>query len=401
LKETEEAFYKIINDAPPPYTLYYSTAIETKNINYQKETADLSISMNLLANAEWFTAMQRALKAAWAVQDGLNATGRKKDWELDEWPWWGTSKTNPFGQSKRKKYDIPMEFELVNQQGGVIGRQTARLDPSIYISTDFIVEFNKNTSSILTFYGVNANDISDNLTIRVASVNRSSPETARFAITAVSGKEFPKYQVQTRRTAFTDSRDGRKYKAIEIGALTWMAENLNFNAKGSKCYGEGETYKYYHNRGYIDKPRYSPSEIQANCQKYGRLYDWNTAMKACPKDWHLPSREEWYILELSIADDKSGKFLKATSGWNGYNGKSGNGTDAYGFSALPGGRGRSDGSFRSVGSDGYWWGSSEQGYGRQANSKSMHYNNDYLGYYYHSDSDDKDNLLSVRCVKDD
>jgi len=56
LKETEETFYKIINAADPPYTLYYSTVIETGKINYQEETADLSISLNLLANAEWFVA---------------------------------------------------------------------------------------------------------------------------------------------------------------------------------------------------------------------------------------------------------------------------------------------------------------------------------------------------------
>jgi hypothetical protein len=37
--------------------------------------------------------------------------------------------------------------------------------------------------------------------------------------------------------------------------------------------------------------------------------------------------------------------LKATSGWNNYNGQSGNGLDEYGFSALPGGYGDSGGSY--------------------------------------------------------
>ena len=155
---------------------------------------------------------------------------------------------------------------------------------------------------------------------------------------------------------FTDSRDGKKYKTVSIGTQTWMAENLNYNASGSKCYDNNP----------------------ANCQKYGRLYNWNTAMKACPKGWHLPSNEEWYVL-CHFADNNcvekeegitlegtqeeqwrqffdfalkeqnmAGKFLKSTSGWNNNQGKPDNGTDAYGFSALPGGK-YSDGSFNFIG----------------------------------------------------
>jgi len=390
LKETEETFYKIINSAPPPYTLYYSTVIETKNINYQKETADLNISLNLLANTEWFNAMRRALKAAQAVFDGLNATNRKKDWGLDKWPKQGVSGTNPFAAEERsgggyaryydysrKQYDIPVEFELVNQKGRVIGRQTVRLNPYFIIGENFIIDL-KNESSILTFNEVKANDISDNLTIRLASVNGAPPKTARFPITAVSTKEFLEY---SRRTAFTDSRDGRKYKAVEIGAQTWMAENLNFNTEGSRCYDDKEE----------------------NCQKYGKLYDWNTAMKICPKGWHLPSNEEWKTLIIFVGSSEGTK-LKFTNGWDSYEGKSGNGTDMYGFSALPGGYGYSsrdsddDQNFLNLGSLGFWWSSSEKSnnlacYWEMYYSKERAYDS-YYGAYK------EDELRSVRCVKD-
>jgi len=384
LKETEDTFYKIINSADPPYTLYYSTVIETKNIDYKKETADLSISLNLQANVEWFGALQRSLKAAQAVMDGLNATGRKSDgWELGRWPEYSyrVTDTNPF--DRWQEYNISVEFELVNQQGMVIGRQTAELNPSFNISKNFVVGFETNESRTLTFDDVNANDISDNLVIRLTSVNDEPPETAKFPITAVSTKEFPEHQFKIKRTTFTDSRDGKKYGAVEIYAQTWMAENLNYAEKDSKCYD--------------DKP--------ANCQKYGKLYNWNTAMKACPKGWHLPSDDEWQILVNFAGDTRTtiGKNLRAKSGWNDNN----NGTDSYGFFALPGGYGHSnDGwngnfhyiyhNFYDVGKHGSWWSATEYWTTRDAYIRYTYYHT-YMG----SPSINKSSLLSVRCIKDD
>jgi len=171
---------------------------------------------------------------------------------------------------------------------------------------------------------------------------------------------------------FTDSRDGKKYRTVVIGNQIWMAENLNYNASGSKCYD--------------NKP--------ANCQKYGRLYNWSTAKTACPKGWHLPSRTEWEVLTEEVGGEKTeGKVLKATSGWN-YDRKSGNGTDAYGFSALPGGQ-SSDGLFNSGGGGGYWWSSSELS-ASNACSRDVYYDNERAVYT----SSDKSKLYSVRCLKD-
>jgi len=358
LKETEEIFYKIINSAAPPYSLFYSTAIETKNINYQKETADLNINIYLFANLEWFNAMQRALKAAKAVMDGLNATNRRKEWGLDKWPEQGRmSNANPF--ASRKEYDIPIEFELVNQKGKVIGRQVAKLNPFFSINSNFTIRFTPNSSSILTFKAVNANDISDNLTIRLASVNLASPETARFPISAISTKEPPDI---IKRISFIDSRNGIRYEAVEIGSQTWMAENLNYNVSGSKCY----------------------KNDPANCDKYGKLYDWETAMKVCPEGWHLPSKKEWEIL----ADFTKYRSLKAKRGW----GERYNGTDDFGFKALPGGDGRSNGSFSNIGAGGFFWSASEY------NSKTAYFKKNEEEIW---NSVDKSYLFSVRCLQDD
>ncbi|MDR0515984.1 MAG: fibrobacter succinogenes major paralogous domain-containing protein [Fibromonadaceae bacterium] len=192
---------------------------------------------------------------------------------------------------------------------------------------------------------------------------------------------------------------GQTYRTVVIGTQTWMAENLNYDVSGSECY-DNKT---------------------ENCTTYGRLYDWATAMSLlsscnltscsgqvsakhkgiCPSGWHIPSNADWDKL-MRYADGTSGtdspydsptarRYLKAASGWV----SDGNGTDAHGFSALPGGFGSSGVDFYNAGSGGYWWSSSEYQVS-VAYLRLMHY---YLAYggcnhYY------KGNLLSVRCLQD-
>jgi uncharacterized protein (TIGR02145 family) len=174
-----------------------------------------------------------------------------------------------------------------------------------------------------------------------------------------------------------------------VGAQTWMAENLNYNVEGSKCY----------------------SNTSANCNKYGRLYDWSTAMKLplscnsnsclnqiqpkhqgiCPSGWHIPSKDDWDALMNFVgASSTAGKYLKAKSGWN----SNGNGTDLYGFSALPGGYGSSSGTSENVGSLGRWWSTRDDG--NYAYSRSIHYDRENVISQGYS----KSLLYSVRCVKD-
>jgi len=189
LKETEETFYQTINTADPPYTLYYSTDIQRGRIDYQEETLDLSITINLSPNVRWFDALDRLLMAVDAVSDGLNSTNRKHDWGLDGWPRNGVSGTNPFN-SYSKEYSITAVFELVNERGRAIGSRSVRLNPyfSIERKSDgkMITKFSENIRRTVDFNGVKADDISDNLAIRVASVNGAPPQNARFTISAAS-----------------------------------------------------------------------------------------------------------------------------------------------------------------------------------------------------------------------
>jgi uncharacterized protein (TIGR02145 family) len=155
-----------------------------------------------------------------------------------------------------------------------------------------------------------------------------------------------------------------------------MAENLSYAAAGSKC-GNGSSLS--------DANTFT-------CDTYGRLYNWATAMSACPSGWHLPSDAEWDVLMTAVGGSSTaGAKLKATSGWN----SGGNGTDVYGFAALPGGYGSSDGYFDSVGRYGYWW-SATEGDASNAYYRPMDFN--YEGAYWSNYN--KDYLFSVRCLQD-
>jgi len=174
--------------------------------------------------------------------------------------------------------------------------------------------------------------------------------------------------------SFTDPRDKRTYKIVKIGNQIWMAENLNYDAKGSKHYNNSSQ------NGVI----------------YGRLYDWDTAKSACPSGWHLPSKEEWSTL-ASFAGEigSAGLKLKATNGWNKNEQlNSGNGLDSFGFAALPGGCRKPDGNFINAGYCGYWWSDSNHNT-TSAYGLKMDNDREYVDFSnYH-----KHHLFSVRCVK--
>jgi len=199
--------------------------------------------------------------------------------------------------------------------------------------------------------------------------------------------------------------DGETYKTVKIGEQVWMAKNLNYNALGSKC-GDGSSLS---------------SANTETCKTYGRLYNWATAMNlpdscnssicssqigakhqgVCPSGWHIPSDAEWEALSSYVESDKDcsscdAEYLKATSGWS----SDGNGNDAYGFAALPGGAGYLDGSFGTVGDVGYWWSASE--YSEWNSSNVAYYVNMYYEreFVFYNGGNGKSALFSVRCLKD-
>jgi len=180
------------------------------------------------------------------------------------------------------------------------------------------------------------------------------------------------------QNTFTDQRDGKTYKTVNIGGQTWMARNLDYAGE------DGDIGVCLNN-----EPK--------NCEKYGRLYKWESAMLACPDGWHLPDYDEWQTLVNSAGGDIAGRKLRAKSGWEKWNceitvvdnrGRTTKvnkcNSDNFGFSALPS---SNEGKF------GFWWTASENYSGATAiiipnNSEDVR-----------RDSYSKSQTLSIRCLK--
>lgn len=185
--------------------------------------------------------------------------------------------------------------------------------------------------------------------------------------------------------SFTDSRDGQSYDVVKIGSLTWMAENLNYETETSAC----------------------PEGDSRNCKRLGQLYTWVDAKTVCPEGWHLPTKSDFAeLISAASRDDArplAGAALKSRDGWF----KKGNGTDDFGFNALPAGyRGaisKADdgtiygGKFEGIGGYAYFWSATEDSENPESNAY-------YLFLSFSSDAASlnafaKDDYRSVRCVR--
>lgn len=166
-----------------------------------------------------------------------------------------------------------------------------------------------------------------------------------------------------------DGSNGNSSPSVRIGSQVWMAKNLNEDVPGSTCYN--------------DDP--------ANCKKYGRLYTWDAAKKACPSGWHLPSKMEFETLLKYVGASGEERYdnLRDTS-WK-------NGTNKFGFSALPAGDYLgADEIFSGLGRYASFWTSSTNSYDGERYFLYIYECDAFVGY----DGVSRD-LYSVRCLQDD
>ena len=201
------------------------------------------------------------------------------------------------------------------------------------------------------------------------SVNSTSSSTD----STKTDKKSSTYSAET--NTLTDHRDNQVYKTVTIGLQVWMAQNLNYETDDSYCYNDDT----------------------ANCEKYGRLYKWESALRACPGVWHLPTKMDFETLFEAVGGEGiAGTKLKSSSGWgeNLY-GESGDGSDDFGFSALPVGFKSIKGPCYKQGQTAHFWSSTEI-------DADIVYNI-YLNSKFKSGTMDtihKLMAISVRCLKD-
>jgi len=200
-------------------------------------------------------------------------------------------------------------------------------------------------------------------------------------------------EVFGRAVTFTDSRDGKSYRSVKMDGKWWMAENLNYNTgkEASLCDGSATDY----------------------CGKYGRLYDWTTAMNTdeeyktgkwdgdvvkhqgiCPAGWYLPDTAIWakMIEDLGGSELASVK-LRRIGAWNASVGGGTNGADVFGFSALPGGF--NDWKSGDTKGWGYWWLVNDD-----INDGNWAYDVQMMSNSVAIERRNKNWKISVRCVAD-
>jgi len=203
-------------------------------------------------------------------------------------------------------------------------------------------------------------------------------------------------------------------ESVKIGTQVWMKKNLNIETERDlPCYDGNPDSCAKRNRikKIIDKDSWCYENKASNCAKYGRLYNWQSAKATCESiGWRLPDTADWERLVNAVGGyTVAGKKLKAKSGWkwDKEKNRSGNGTDDYGFSALPGGSMEPNEDFYGVGYWGCWWTNTlaeEEEPRTHAYLLCIYRNNDSI-----VDIDDNENNYSLRrrnrgyyarCIKD-
>ena len=203
--------------------------------------------------------------------------------------------------------------------------------------------------------------------------------------------------------------DGNIYGTLAIGSQTWLSQNIK-----TTHYPDGtpiplvtdpiEWANLGDNNSDAAYCWYNNDEFSFK-DMYGALYTFAAATNGdfsgtnvqgvCPDGWHLPNDAEWSQLDDYLAANGfsgiEGIALKATNGW--FN--PGNGTNNYGFSALPCGyRNYLDGNFELATLYGYMW-SSTQTTEHFAWNRYFSFSYEYIGRYLAN----KSIGFSVRCIK--
>ena len=246
--------------------------------------------------------------------------------------------------------------------------------------SDFLISPSKeSSSSAKSCSSAKSSTKSSSSSAKSSSSDESSSSYEESSSSAESSSSLAVRQqcnVKTVENCFMDERDGQTYRTVKIGNKLWMAENLAYG-----IYTDTSLCPYY------DKLN--------DCVKYGGLYYWEKAMESCPFGWHLPDSTEWEELFKTVGKrSEAAKVLRSKTDWLFEK----NGTDDFGFSALPAGSRSGSGRYSGFGDVAAFW----------AYDKWVYQKDWSLSVWLYRDDDTPDigsvfNAydLSVRCIRDE
>jgi uncharacterized protein (TIGR02145 family) len=207
--------------------------------------------------------------------------------------------------------------------------------------------------------------------------------------------------------AFTDL-DGNTYQTVRIGDLCWMAENLKVthyaNDEQIPHVTDGSTWADLSTGAWCEY-----NNDPANYETYGILYNWyavNDSRGLAPDGWHVATDDEWKQLEMYLgmsqaeADtdglrgtDEGGKLKEVgTVHWESPNEGA---TNESGFTVVPGGYRRPDGSYGALGQYARFWTATESG-STLAWGRGLGYDHKQVYRFFL----EKKRGFSIRCVRD-
>ncbi len=246
---------------------------------------------------------------------------------------------------------------LVKRRGEMAGYWIAESRGAFALRLKIDQKENLNVDALEDDYGFSVRCIQEETSIREGYAGYYFTETGKF-------RDFG-------QSEFVDSRDGKTYTSVNIDGVIWMAENLKYDTENSYCY----------------------EDDFGNCQYFGRLYTWESALNACPDGYHLPTVDEWNALLRAVGGEEiAGDALKSSSGW--HDNYTGSGSNAYGFKALPAGVRNSDGEYFDINDYASFWSVSDAGI-----SNAYYLSISYEDALAELDKSNKHYAQSVRCVK--
>ncbi|MCL2139368.1 MAG: leucine-rich repeat domain-containing protein, partial [Treponema sp.] len=243
LTEAEEFLADLFKNTALIYTLFYSTELEHGIPDYENETATFDIQTNLHISHLWALSVEQALQT---LYDGLGKTKRKDVWGLGDWPLQSIKEPNIFNAMVNMFH---ITIEILNDKDTVIGTETFNSFGGwgFAVNKQPLIAILDEGNKTISVKGINIDDITDSLTIRI-------PEVDVFSVPVVkteNGK--PVFAEEAEILSTLRTRTAEETDLLQIKALP--GELFNFYSRFTVEKGKITNYE----RGQILNDLYIPN----------------------------------------------------------------------------------------------------------------------------------------------